>query len=265
MSDAHSSDDVLPPPGNDLDGLFDDPPVLASEATISRPLAEPLSDDDDAGGLFGDDDDDEYALPHERVQPASELTPSPARPSQRAQSPGLTKEELAHRQRLEYDEDGEDENMEVVKKQEAVAQVELANFGIPTTSKVWHARLPNFLSLQTQAFDEVMWEPEEIEEPAPSQSQEGPESTPGTLDTPGTPKTTVPDENVIRWRWVKDAQGNVVGLFLLYRSRRRKDSRTNPVFPNPSGQGVERAHRPLVRRLPLPPNWHRTLRHLCLH
>ena len=116
------------------------------------------------------------------------------------QDDGLTEDERARRQHLEYDE--ENEEMEVIKKHEAIAQVELANFGMPATAKVWHARLPNFLSLQPQAFDEVMWEPEDADEPAPS--QEGGEASPGAS------KGNVPDENVIRWRWAKDAEGKPV-------------------------------------------------------
>lgn len=50
-------DEVLPPlpPATGLDALFDDPPLVLSEAT--QPVA-PDSDSDDDGGLFGDDDDE---------------------------------------------------------------------------------------------------------------------------------------------------------------------------------------------------------------
>ncbi|KAK4699808.1 RNA polymerase-associated protein LEO1, partial [Phenoliferia sp. Uapishka_3] len=169
-------------PGQPLENLFDDnqPPAAANNDSDD--------DDDDAGGLFGDDDDENEAP----QQP-------PTAPSPMSQSDdGLTPEERERRHRLEYGED-EDGDMELIKKHEAIAQVELANFGMPATEKVWHARLPNFLSLQPMAFDELMWEPEDLEEVLMMENGEE-----------GKPKAPIPDENVIRWRWAIGPDGTPI-------------------------------------------------------
>ncbi|KAM0750590.1 Leo1-domain-containing protein [Meredithblackwellia eburnea MCA 4105] len=149
-------------------------------------------DDDDAGGLFGDDSDlDDEAQPPTTNRAAYEDDVSP--------------EEAEKRRNLEYEED-EDEQMETIAKHEAVAQIELANIGTPTTDKVWHARLPNFLSLQSKPFDELMWDPEEAVESANNNSQQGLDEEQGAA----TNKANLPDENYIRWRWAKDDQGNPI-------------------------------------------------------
>ena len=154
-------------------------------------------------GLFGDDDDDDDDEPKREASPIDD---------------GLTDEERARRQALEYGED-DNEDMEIIKKHEAIAQVELANFYLPATEKVWHARLPNFLSLQPQAFDDVMWEPEDQEDLPPTQSQDGQDSPSGAA----TPKGNVPDENVIRWRWAMDSQGTPVRSLTQCRKVERAD------------------------------------------
>ncbi|KAL8278664.1 hypothetical protein RQP46_008956 [Phenoliferia psychrophenolica] len=192
MADSTLLPDQTGQPG--IDALFEDGPAAQSESAPAADAADADSDSDDAG-LFGDDDDDNEAAATRAVEPEDD-------------DDGLTAEERARRTELEYGED-DNEEMEVVKKSEAIAQVELANFGMPQASKVWHARLPNFLALQPQAFDDVMWEPEDSEEqlpPTPSQGEGAADATaPG-----GTTKSDVPDENVIRWRWVVGADGKPV-------------------------------------------------------
>jgi RNA polymerase-associated protein LEO1 len=128
----------------------------------------------------------------------------------------LTSEERERRRRLEYEE-GDEPAMEVT-KEERIAQIELANFAIPQGGKVWHARLPNFLSLNSTPFEEIMWEPpEDIDEASQGA---------GGADSPAPSKATVPDENVIRWRWTKDELGAVVCLARadVRRKRFRKGS-----------------------------------------
>lgn len=120
-------------------------------------------------------------------------------------SDNLTEEERRSRQRLEYNED--DNQGEIQKREETIAQVSLANLGIPKSDRTWHARLPNFLNLETTPFDENVWEPKEDEF---DESQEGGTSTPG-----GSQKAAVLDENVIRWRWGTDQMGNDVSSHLI--------------------------------------------------
>jgi RNA polymerase-associated protein LEO1 len=48
------------------------------------------------------------------------------------------------------------------------------------TAKYWHIKLPAFLAIDSQPFDPYTWTP---------------------------PENDIPDENVIRWRWLKDESG----------------------------------------------------------
>lgn len=86
------------------------------------------------------------------------------------------------------------------------ARIELGNFPLPRKRKVWHARLPNFLALEEHPFDELMWESPEM--PPPGEADETPEER-ASREIRET-KASLPDENVIRWQWAKDEQGNVV-------------------------------------------------------
>lgn len=115
---------------------------------------------------------------------------------------GLTEEERQRRRELEYDE-GDDEAMQVT-KEERVAQIELANYGVPTGGKVWHARLPNFLELNPTPFDPESWQPQDDVE-LESQGDDSPAPK---------RKAPVPDENVIRWKWTQDELGIFVRLSL---------------------------------------------------
>lgn len=112
---------------------------------------------------------------------------------------GLTEEERQRRRELEYDE-GDEEAMQVT-KEERIAQIELANYGVPTGGKVWHARLPNFLQLDTVPFDPKTWSPPDEDQDEASQGDDSPAPR---------SKAPVPDENVIRWRWTKDELGEFV-------------------------------------------------------
>lgn len=110
---------------------------------------------------------------------------------------GLTAAERKRRRDLEYNE--EDTGVTSIQKEERIAQVDLANFGVPAGGKVWLARLPNFLSLNSVPFDELMWDPEDAEDAPEGESQEA-----------GAAKPTLPDENIIRWKWSTDEHGQVV-------------------------------------------------------
>lgn len=119
---------------------------------------------------------------------------------------GITEEEQRRRNALEY---GEDDNLDTVDKVEVVASVDIVNFAIPAGGRVWHARLPHFLSINSTPFNEATWEPEADEEE--KMGVDG--AAPGT---PGGPtRGAVLDENVIRWKWGTDEHGNPVCRFLF--------------------------------------------------
>lgn len=106
----------------------------------------------------------------------------------------LSETEQARRQELEYPEpEGDPTSTE----EKVIADISLLANPVPAQSKVWHARLPNFLALETKAFDDATWEPPTVGE----EVEDGEE---------GERKPPVPDENVIRWRWGVDAQGKPV-------------------------------------------------------
>ncbi|GAA6058987.1 hypothetical protein JCM10212_001697 [Sporobolomyces blumeae] len=178
-------------------------------------LARMVEDEDDVEGddLFGDggdDDDDDDDLQ------ASPRLPSPP-PLREEPDDGLTAEERAERKALEYDEEdavdpsGQDDDdgygaSRVVHEEERIAQVPLANYAVPAGGKVWHAKLPNFLGLQSTAWDQGAWQPEDEDEAELAEASQGGDD----VKPSGKGKGHLPDENVIRWRWTKDELGQVV-------------------------------------------------------
>lgn len=101
---------------------------------------------------------------------------------------------------MEYDEaegSERDQTPEFEEKEQTIAQISIGNFGRPPEGKVWHARLPNFLSLDSTPFDPATWEPPVKDEAEPE-------------DEGGRQKAELPDENVVRWRWGKNDKGEDV-------------------------------------------------------
>ena len=132
--------------------------------------------DDDVGGLFGDDEEDEVPktpeiLDDDKIDPSQQVADFEREDKKEfadylgVGEDGITDEERARRKALEYEEDdvrlGDEGEYPSLDKQESIAQLALAPFPIPATDKVWHARLPNFLSLASTAFDELLWDPED--------------------------------------------------------------------------------------------------------
>lgn len=145
------------------------------------------------------------------AEPASPQAAHAADADDRSRSPsdGLTREQRRARADLEYNErtpDPEDDDdqqaaAQMVHHEEVIAQIPLANFSVPAGGKVWHARMPHFLQISTAAFDEATWEPEDALAASQQDSQDAGDDV---------KPRTVPDENVIRWRWTKDELGQVV-------------------------------------------------------
>ncbi|GAA5909576.1 hypothetical protein JCM5296_003878 [Sporobolomyces johnsonii] len=204
-----------PVPGQTpIDELPVPPPAfqIANEGGPAR-----MDDDDDAvegDDLFGDDDDDDEPMP----QAQAPLDAAAAAPSPEADIDGLTEEERARRRRLEYEEEDEQERYlsddglaaQTITQEERIAQVPLANFSIPAGGKVWHAKLPNFLGLETGAWDEQSWQPDEDADDAAATTQGASQGEDVKPHVNGAGKGKLPDENVIRWRWTKDELGEVV-------------------------------------------------------
>ena len=109
----------------------------------------------------------------------------------------LTEEELERRRALEYNEPAPEELGDISQflpdgGQLRVADVSLVNYAVPrsTRHQFWHVKLPNFLRIASDAFDILTWDDTE-------------EST---------ANSGLPDENVIRWRWVQGEDGQQVSL-----------------------------------------------------
>ncbi|GAA6036689.1 hypothetical protein JCM8097_003429 [Rhodosporidiobolus ruineniae] len=182
-----------------------------------QPMDEDGADDDD--DLFGDggDDDDEVmqeapAAEEQAAQPAQE-DEDEQQQQQQQYGDDVTAEEAEKRRRLEYDEEsdhGDDDPYATAAaahetRDVVTAQVPIANYSVPPGGKVWHAKLPGFLEIAPNPFDEKTWEPKEDEvEDEQSQSQAAGE------DVKPKKHASVPDENVIRWRWTRDELNQVV-------------------------------------------------------
>ena len=117
----------------------------------------------------------------------------------------LDEEEARRRRRLEYEEDEDPET--VTTTNESIAGIALANYAIPPSGKVWHARLPNFLQLSSKPFAEETWKAEQFEV---ERQRELEESERKEDDGEKKEKAIIPDENVIRWRWGTDDYGEPV-------------------------------------------------------
>ncbi|GAA5827503.1 hypothetical protein JCM11251_003837 [Rhodosporidiobolus azoricus] len=197
------------------------PPVGGDGAELQEQVtAEKMDDDEDedAGDdLFGDggDDDDEDAAMQEQ-QPAA-ASPDQA---QQVDEDGLTAEEAAARRKLEYDEDeGGDEDLfgeggvgaaQHETRDVVQAQVPLANFSVPPDGKVWLARLPGFLQIAPNPYDEGTWQPEDGEDEKPVEEEEGSQSQGDVKPKINGGRGRVPDENVVRWRWTKNELQQVI-------------------------------------------------------
>lgn len=122
----------------------------------------------------------------------------------------LDEEEVSRRKKLEYEEDEDPSNLTTTN--ESIASINLANYAMPPAGKVWHARLPNFLELNSKPFSEESWKSDQFElekqravEDAERKEDEGE----GKKE-----KAIIPDENVIRWRWGMDDYGEPVSFLL---------------------------------------------------
>ncbi|GAA5999459.1 RNA polymerase-associated LEO1 family protein [Rhodotorula paludigena] len=212
---AHGPLGVIAQPLGHLDPSDELPVPPPQHYAQQDPTAGDANDDDEdddmGDDLFGDgaasdddamDEDKGAAAVDEPAQPLAAPSPSPL------PDDGLTADERARRQRLEYEEDdyagagldADDPNAHVLRHEEVIAQLPLANFSVPAGGKVWHARLPNFLQIQTSPFDEQTWEAEDLAVGGGAAGESQDDVKPRTL----------PDENVIRWRWTKDELGQVM-------------------------------------------------------
>lgn len=183
---------------------------------------------------------------------------------------GLTPDQREERRRLEYGEEeaglfsGDEEvghqEQITTTHEERIAQVPLVNYSVPAGGKVWHAKLPNFLRLETTAWSQDTWRPEDEEAQAEEDAMQSQDASQGEDVKPkiGRNKSHLPDENVIRWRWTKDELGEYVSSSLDSIS---SSSLLTPVARSVD-QTIERTRRPVVRRFPLSPSRCRTLRHL---
>lgn len=169
-------------------------PVVATDPTdqvMQEDVAMEEGEGEHDAGLFGSDDEEMDGTPALLVDSVPELATQDENDQEQ-----LSESEQARRNELEYPEpEGDPTSTE----EQTIAEITILANPIPTQSKVWHARLPNFLALETKPFEKATWVPPvEVEEEDSQGAEEGEKKAP------------VPDENVIRWRWGKDAQGKPI-------------------------------------------------------
>ncbi|KIJ41243.1 hypothetical protein M422DRAFT_229707 [Sphaerobolus stellatus SS14] len=131
------------------------------------------------GDLFGDEEDVD-----------GDGSPAP--------DDGLTSPERLKRKRLEYEEEDQEDGQEDIPLREADVQV--PNVPIPKSADgdYWVMRLPNFVKLDSKPFH-----PDTYVEP---EQEDDDTSTEASKERSLSIKLEV--ENTIRWRWVKDEDGN---------------------------------------------------------
>lgn len=133
-------------------------------------------DDDGAGDdddLFGDEGEDE--------EDGEDKTEQPDQADAAPEDEGdLSEAELERRRRLEYEE----EDAPPIEEKVQYAEIRLPKIPVASqTRKLHHAKLPNFLYLESSAFD------------------------PSTYDSSEEPKN-LPAENIMRWRWRPQESSN---------------------------------------------------------
>ncbi|KAH8929477.1 Leo1-domain-containing protein [Atractiella rhizophila] len=125
---------------------------------------------------------------------------------------GAFQEESSRRRDLEYEEGGG--QVQPPLQSTRRGDIELANFGTWKPGKgsggFFHLKLPGFLAMEARPFD-----PSDFEKSHKEQSQ-APRPTPARRRSMFLPPDEeeekdkmMPDENVIRWQWTKDAAGNI--------------------------------------------------------
>ncbi|KAK9899761.1 hypothetical protein P389DRAFT_192072 [Cystobasidium minutum MCA 4210] len=133
-------------------------------------------DDDDLFGDEGEDDEEE-----QDKKPAERQDSAAAASGEERDGDDLSEAELERRRRLEYEE----EDAPALEEQKVeYAQVRLPKIPLASqTQKLHHAKLPNFLHLESAAFH------------------------PSTYNSEEEPKN-LPVENIIRWRWRPEDPSN---------------------------------------------------------
>ncbi|KAG0146707.1 hypothetical protein CROQUDRAFT_510987 [Cronartium quercuum f. sp. fusiforme G11] len=105
--------------------------------------------------------------------------------------------ELKKRQEMEYEEE-QTQHLHTTTRETLIAEATLQNLPLPYASdgKYWDLRMPNFLSLESQAFSDQKF----LDEPDETNENEEEKASTGIL----------PDSNTIRWRWVRGPDGKAV-------------------------------------------------------
>lgn len=148
-------------------------------------------DDGDMGDLFGDEDADDQSNQEANRQYSAGPSASGS------DADGLTAAERRKRKAMEYEEDEAVEEQQVVELSEAQAQ--LPNLPLPVSSdgNYWILRLPNFIKLESNPFDQDTYQGPGIDEDSTLNNRE--KSMGIKLEV----------ENTIRWRWVKGPDGRM--------------------------------------------------------
>ncbi|CCM05404.1 uncharacterized protein FIBRA_07620 [Fibroporia radiculosa] len=155
--------------------------------------AESESKDEEMHDLFGEAEDDNVNI----VKHDEATTPASSEPAEPLD--GLTSPERRHRQDMEYAEAEQDEGEPVI-NQVLEADAPIPNIPVPRSSdgNYWVIRMPNFVKVDSKPFHPDTYI-------GPEQEDEDAQHAETVREKSMTIKLKV--ENTVRWRWVKDGNG----------------------------------------------------------
>ncbi|KZT01324.1 Leo1-domain-containing protein [Laetiporus sulphureus 93-53] len=149
--------------------------------------------DEDMHDLFGEaEDNDVHVVTHDEVA-------TPASSEHAEHLDGLSSPERRHREAMEYAEEDE-EGGEPIVEQVLEANAAIPNIPVPRSSdgNYWVIRMPNFVKVDSKPFHPDTYI-------GPEQEDEEAQQAESVREKSMTIKLKV--ENTVRWRWVKDKNG----------------------------------------------------------
>ncbi|KAF8269833.1 Leo1-like protein-domain-containing protein, partial [Lactarius quietus] len=167
---------------------------------VDMPAETAIKQDEEMGDLFGEDSNVDYV--HHNWSENQQVSAAPSAPESGYSSPvspptpddGLSSPDRKRRQALEYEED-EEPNPIIEHRLEA--SVSIPNIPLPKSSdgQHWVIRMPNFVKVDSKPFHPDTYVGPEHEDDFAS----------GTHERDMGIKLRV--ENTVRWRWIKDKDG----------------------------------------------------------
>ncbi|TFY56658.1 hypothetical protein EVJ58_g7504 [Rhodofomes roseus] len=180
-------------------GLKEEPPLddidMPAEGVLADDDAsdDPKVQDEEMQDLFGEADDNVEEVKHNET---AAVTPASSEPAE--QMDGISSSERRHREAMEYAEEEDEEQPPEQILLEATAAI--PNIPVPRSSdgNYWVIRMPNFVKVDSKPFHPDTYI-------GPEGEDEDAQAAESAREKSMTIKLKV--ENTVRWRWVKDENG----------------------------------------------------------